>query len=1102
MLRQVDSQIFDSFAGQSGIIDTECEEKIALLQIASKRAERIVLMGCGTSGRMCHLVANELNAMRNNSNIHCASMAGGAAALCMSDELPEDDPVAGARDLDAAIGQISPDNTLVIVVSCGLSADYCAGALLHARQVRRCQTTCAIGFNRPEAARTVLFRKALAEATDIAITPILGPEAIAGSSRMKGGTAAYVILHAALGNTDVATFRDQIQRQFYGSRELMAALRDILDRTRDGRVLFSTTNPALALSCNFACTEMVDTFGFERNHFGAVVAPTASQVPAALGIADNAWQAALDTHPHDRELRELSADTQRPLAANDNAIVVGSPQLPVTTPLAAKLALDAITTWLGVRAGFVRRNRMINLTVANAKLHERAIALISELCGVSLDAATRALRRAIHGSDAAAGAPDVERDVRAATPQRLVVPRAMAIASRPAPLFGVVEGAYGPLWSDADRLRIIELMARASRDAAQWASAAAADEARPLNCYLYGPKDDDGTRLTWRDPLGDAAVAQLRQTAQRCAVHGIQFVVALHIGGDVMFELTERDVADLRARVRQLRDACKVHGAAVFFDDVNLPLGDAASAAWCAAAQTQARACRAILDEWPDVPLVMLCPSAYHANDPRPQTDAYFTALGEQLSPRVDVLWTGDQIVSRVILRASVAKINRLLRRRVLIWDNVSTNDYDVTRAFLAPIELRSPSLLCGGDDAPHVRGVLLNNPVSAALFDVPLMSLAHFAADPLKYSPHALRAPLCAAWRSVHGMAPESTELLLDLCATPFDVGVVVPRICARLDRLLAGGGGNAAPVRADLERIVRLYDEVIGCQSRALAAALHAVLWPLKEEALLQVRLLNRPAAQWRAPTRDADVDAGAHVWRGGPYRRLARHVAREPVDGARVVLRASGTADRFAIERFDGARHPVAALRHICVATGDEGRDGTALLDDDPDAYPDVFVQPYINELALVVVDRSNDNAVVGYCLGVADSVAHFAQCRSGAWLAQASVKPTVAPTTPASRMRHAIWRDVHGLEPIDGVQRQFYATHPAHLHIDMLAVAQGHGLGQVLVPRMLAQLRDAGARGVHLVCAPSNERARRLYEQHGMRTLFENADDCVMGIQFNT
>jgi hypothetical protein len=205
------------------------------------------------------------------------------------------------------------------------------------------------------------------------------------------------------------------------------------------------------------------------------------------------------------------------------------------------------------------------------------------------------------------------------------------------------------------------------------------------------------------------------------------------------------------------------------------------------------------------------------------------------------VLWTGDQIVSRVIVRASVAKINGLLRRRVLIWDNVSTNDYDVTRAFLAPIELRSPSLLCGGDDAPHVRGVLLNNPVSAALFDVPLMSLAHFAADPLqatrrtrfvrRFVPRG--AQRARSWRL---KAPSSCSIYV---RTPFDVGVVVPRICAR-HRSPAARTRRPRQcrrlIRADLEHIVRLYDEVIGCQSRALAAALHAVLWPLKEEALLQ--------------------------------------------------------------------------------------------------------------------------------------------------------------------------------------------------------------------------------------------------------------------------
>jgi N-acetylmuramic acid 6-phosphate (MurNAc-6-P) etherase/ribosomal protein S18 acetylase RimI-like enzyme len=1082
MLRQVDSQVFDSFAGESGLIDDECRQQLITLRAAAQRASTVVLMGCGTSGRMCHLVAKQLSSPQK-AVIAC--MAGGPAALVMSDELPEDDPRAGARDFDAAIGgggggDVAPENVLLIVVSCGLSADYCAGALLHARRERKCGTTCAIGFNRPAAARTALFREALS-ITDINITPILGPEAIAGSSRMKGGTAAYILLHCALGTSStIESFRDQIQNQFYGSNDLMKSISILIDSfvvDSSPPIIFSSINDDLKINCMFACTEMVDTFGFERMHFNAILAPTVADIPQALGVTVEAWHKALESHPNDRELREISSDTIN--VKSGFHVILGSPQLPVTTPLHAKLALDAITTWLGIRAGFVRQNRMINLTIANAKLHERAIAMIAELCHVSIDHATRSLRIAIHGTAAAVDNQSILNDIVSATSQRMVVPRAMTIASRPTPLFGVVEGAYGPLWSDEDRTRIIELMSRSGAE---------------LNCYLYGPKDDDGTRLSWRDALGGAAVAQLRQTARRCAAHGIRFVVALHIGGDAMLELSERDAAAVRSRVRQLRDECGVHGAALFFDDVGLPLGDAAAAAWRAAAQTQAAACRALLDEWPDAPLVMLCPSAYHANDPRPQTDVYFAALGELLPARVDVLWTGDQIVSRTIVRASVSHINRLLRRRVLIWDNVTTNDYDVTRAFLAPLELRSPALLDG-----EVRGLLLNNPVSAALFDVPLMSLAHLARDPLRYSPHALRAPLCAEWsRTVHGLSAESCELLLDVCATPFDVGVTVPRICARLDRALAGDAAVVDAIRADLARIVRLYDDVIGCKSRAVAAALHAVLWPLKEEALLQQRLLGRASSEWRAPTRDADVDAGAHVWRGGAYRLLARHVAREPLDGARVVLRPSGAASRFAIEPFDAARHSVAALRHVCVATGDEGRDGTALLDDDPDAYPDVFVQPYINERALVVVDRSNDNAVVGYCLGVVDSVAHFAQCRANAW---ANAKaPATPPSTHAQRMRAALWRDIQGIEAIDAVQRRFYSTHPAHLHVDMLAVAQGHGLGQQLIARMLQRLRDEGARGVHLVCAPLNARARRLYEQHGMRTLFEDENDCVMGIEF--
>ena len=186
------------------------------------------------------------------------------------------------------------------------------------------------------------------------------------------------------------------------------------------------------------------------------------------------------------------------------------------------------------------------------------------------------------------------------------------------------------------------------------------------------------------------------------------------------------------------------------------------------------------------------------------------------------------------------------------LWDNVSTNDYDTTRCFLGPLELRAPSLLLdsynertlanrkdGDDECGVVRGLLLNNAVDAALFDVPLMSLAYFVHSPRHYSAAELLTPLLERWRADEngalGLTLAETRLLVDVCKTPFDIGVTVAQLSSRIDRLLNSvDGDNESTLKsalAALDSLDSLYEHTMACRNRALASALHAVLWPLKE-------------------------------------------------------------------------------------------------------------------------------------------------------------------------------------------------------------------------------------------------------------------------------
>jgi N-acetylmuramic acid 6-phosphate etherase len=111
-----------------------------------------------------------------------ALVAGGPAALTGPVEAAEDDEEAGARELTAL--DIGPDD-VVLGISASGRTPYVRGALREARQ--RGAYVAVLVCNRPAP---------LADLADLVIAPVVGPEVIAGSTRMKAGTAQKLVLTA------------------------------------------------------------------------------------------------------------------------------------------------------------------------------------------------------------------------------------------------------------------------------------------------------------------------------------------------------------------------------------------------------------------------------------------------------------------------------------------------------------------------------------------------------------------------------------------------------------------------------------------------------------------------------------------------------------------------------------------------------------------------------------------------------------------------------------------------------------------------------------------------------------------------------------------
>lgn len=147
-----------------------------------KKGGRLIYLGAGTSGRLGILDAVECRPTFSvPDSMVIGVIAGGEPAIQHAVEGAEDNQLAGEEDLASLT--LTKDDTVI-----GLSASgrtpYVCGGLRYARQLG-CSTA-AIACS-PNA---VMFSHA-----DIAICPLVGPEALTGSTRMKSGTAQKMILN-------------------------------------------------------------------------------------------------------------------------------------------------------------------------------------------------------------------------------------------------------------------------------------------------------------------------------------------------------------------------------------------------------------------------------------------------------------------------------------------------------------------------------------------------------------------------------------------------------------------------------------------------------------------------------------------------------------------------------------------------------------------------------------------------------------------------------------------------------------------------------------------------------------------------------------------
>src|SRR5262245_53110881 len=143
---------------------------------------KLFYTGTGTSGRLGVLDASECPPTFGVSReLVQGVIAGGNEALVRAIEAAEDDPEQAAGDLQAR--SLSNRDVLVGISASG-NTPYTLGAIEYAKRVG----AAAISLTCNPDSR-------MAAAADVSIAPVVGPEVVAGSSRMKAGTAQKLVLN-------------------------------------------------------------------------------------------------------------------------------------------------------------------------------------------------------------------------------------------------------------------------------------------------------------------------------------------------------------------------------------------------------------------------------------------------------------------------------------------------------------------------------------------------------------------------------------------------------------------------------------------------------------------------------------------------------------------------------------------------------------------------------------------------------------------------------------------------------------------------------------------------------------------------------------------
>ncbi len=167
-------------------VATQREQLAQAVEIAEqtfRSGGRLFYVGAGTSGRLGVLDASECPpTFGTDPEMVQGIIAGGEAALTRAQEGAEDVAERGAEEMDARqVGELD----FVVGIAASGTTPYVAAALRRARELGA--ATAIVACSPPP--------QHVLDVSDVAVVPIVGPEVVTGSTRLKAGTATKLVLN-------------------------------------------------------------------------------------------------------------------------------------------------------------------------------------------------------------------------------------------------------------------------------------------------------------------------------------------------------------------------------------------------------------------------------------------------------------------------------------------------------------------------------------------------------------------------------------------------------------------------------------------------------------------------------------------------------------------------------------------------------------------------------------------------------------------------------------------------------------------------------------------------------------------------------------------